>query len=360
MTAPIVGPLTRNSQIFFSGYPTVLKVDTQRTRYKQKRPYNLVLPAHYLSLAVVEATDTRYPGAPGADVNTVGIGTTSSVENAAAYNKAYARLKERLGNTSGMGITLAQYRQSMDMVTNRALQLGTFFNHLRKLRLGAASNVLKSAASGHSKKAPTLRVSAKGFANNVLETTFGWLPLAKDISDAVEVLQSPIPLGHVNGSASSRYYYQKTLWGARPQDGFTSDEHDYTVKYKLGCSVRVTNPNLYLANQLGFVNVASIAWDAVPFSFVVDWFANVGEFLSQFSDFAGVTLSDQYNTRFIRGRSTHIVQNSSYTQRKLGSRVEFDRSQGIGSGPILMVRKPWTVSPQRGLTAISLLLQRLR
>jgi len=45
-----------------------------------------------------------------------------------------------------------------------------------------------------------------------------------------------------------------------------------------------------LAKQLGLTNPVQVLWDAVPMSFVVDWFLPVNKYLSSFDASLGVTL----------------------------------------------------------------------
>jgi hypothetical protein len=122
----------------------------------------------------------------------------------------------------------------------------------------------------------------------------------------------------------------------------------------------VSNPNLYLASQLGFVNPAAIAWELVPFSFVVDWFVNVGEFLNNFTDLWGLTVTDPYTSILCTGVGQFSgLWNSDPGYSVTYTNVYCSRSTSL-SGAALRVR-PWKgVSPVRAATAISLLVQQLR
>jgi hypothetical protein len=106
---------------------------------------------------------------------------------------------------------------------------------------------------------------------------------------------------------------------------------------------------------LGFINPISVAWALVPFSFIVDWFVNVQQVLEQFTDFAGLTLSNPATTAFYEldyaYDRTDIYHPGGYTYKSW----EMVRTQGL-SGPVLHLR-PWKgLSPYRGATAIALLL----
>ncbi len=64
----------------------------------------------------------------------------------------------------------------------------------------------------------------------------------------------------------------------------------------MGCEVTISNPNLYLANNLGLANPAIVVWELIPFSFVVDWFVTVGQFLENGSAWLGLTVTKPYTT----------------------------------------------------------------
>jgi hypothetical protein len=143
----------------------------------------------------------------------------------------------------------------------------------------------------------------------------------------------------------------------------------------MGAEFTVNNPNTLLMNQMGFINPASIAWEAVPFSFVVDWFANVGQVLNSATDFVGLSMKNPFTTKF-----QHIVQDVVaagtypvyYNYPHVHSVLEWitlyiakyesvyvTRTTSI-TGPVLALKPFKGFSPIRGLTAASLLVQTLK
>jgi len=135
-------------------------------------------------------------------------------------------------------------------------------------------------------------------------------------------------------------------------------------RVQLIADIVIEDPNVFRLNQLGFVNPAVIAWELVPFSFVVDWFSNVGMVLSSYTDFVGMSLQNACTTSYAEYHDNfyykgHDPNNwfgriiAPYSERKA---VTVRRSQGI-TMPNLVLRPPKWPSVVRGATAISLLSQ---
>lgn len=62
---------------------------------------------------------------------------------------------------------------------------------------------------------------------------------------------------------------------------------------------KISNETLANAASIGLLNPAQVAWELVPYSFVVDWFLPVGSFLETLTDTAGLT--------FVSGVQTYRV-----------------------------------------------------
>jgi hypothetical protein len=131
----------------------------------------------------------------------------------------------------------------------------------------------------------------------------------------------------------------------------------------MGAEVHISNPNLYLANKLGFVNPAVIAWELVPFSFVVDWFVPVGNFLSQWTDFVGLSLQNGYTTKsaYVESRERYLLLSPPGVRDDKNYKLRFQMQRALGiSSYKLRPNLVTGLSPVRGITAISLVLQKLR
>jgi len=268
-------------------------------------------------------------------------------------NESYGKLITKIGDQSTWANNLLEAHEGVSMIAARALQLSQFAGSLRKGNFVAAANHLSMPGPPkHSTKLKRL----KSFGDQWLEYHFGWDPLVKDIGSAMHVLNKtdfgrtrvksscsqPININDVQVMPHS--FYSATLTGK--------------VSFKQGVSYRVNNGNAFLANQLGFVNPLSVAWEAVPYSFVVDWFANVGQVLSSMTDFVGMSILDSFYTF-----STEYGQSVSYGGDHdesfwNGTSFSVERHPGTAK-PVLAVKPFKGTSIVRAATAISLLLQKL-
>lgn len=213
-----------------------------------------------------------------------------------ASNAAYGRLKSKVSDRAELGAGLAEISDSYSMIRTRATQMFQVARDIKKGRFGDAADKLglTRTPKGVSRK--------KQFAGNFLEYSFGWAPLIGDIGSAVNVLQNPIASPTPKGSASVpvRRTLARESWTRTPPGMIKYQRNaslSGSVTCKQGAMIRVANPNLWLANQMGFVNPLSVAWELVPFSFVVDWFTNVGEVVSSMSDFVGLEVENPWTLK---------------------------------------------------------------
>lgn len=267
-------------------------------------------------------------------------------------NKALAKFVSAVkdGQSASLGATLAEWEQSQKMIAARAGQL---LSSLRSIKRG---NVVGAARDlGHALAPSSLkgkggrrgRAASHDASNAWLELHFGWVPLIKDIYDAVNVLQSSIPSNTVRAVSGSDLRIPIVGNDFRGL-------HKYSCLMKIQADVYISNPNLALANQLGLINPASVAWELVPFSFVVDWFLPVGNFLNSFTDLVGYEVKFPFTTT-LRTASTHLESPYPIFQWDTEA-VRCSRVLGLPSYQLRPVQfKGFSVA--RGATAISLLIQ---
>lgn len=360
MTLPLVQKNTYKSQDLSGG--RLLWKDIQNGS-NQKAPFNVDTAYNRIRVQVVY-DDGKLPGAEtGHDhPNSFSGYTLTQV----VRNSARARFVDKLGQASQLGSTLTtELRQSWGTVVSgvttalhaaRAVRRGDLVEAAKLL--GFSPPVVRRTIVRSTQRRgrtryrnittdywvmPNGRYVAKGAANKWLWYSYGVKPLAQDIYNAMDVLTRDPPSTIVRGNAAGSEALSALHYLA-----------DLKVSVRVQAHVRVGNPNLWLANQLGLLNPAQWLLEGIPFSFVVDWFSNLSQIVMQMTDFAGLVITKPNTTSkyYIFETSWVLDENNvAYYMKKFSS--VFARRQEIPEAKLVFAyeRFNW----QRGLNAISLL-----
>lgn len=331
-----------------------------KQRSWQKAPFNLPLTYYRLN-----GTYNRQPmngnvyGSDWYTAKTLPLYRYDATLMAQATNKAYETFKGNTYDNAQLGVDFVEYRQTLDIVAEVSLTLGKAALQVKRGQFLAAAYTLKLYVVP---KGVSLR---KSFASNWLRYHFGWEPLYQDVHDSLEVLNNPIKsFESIRGRGSNRDVYSLV------NDGTASVKTTMYAFSKYGCSQggrieAITNVGLHSLDQFGVLNPAAIAWELVPFSFVVDWYANVGQVLSSFSDFAGMSLVETYtsykytvSSYGLNFRNVAVVPlpDGKENLQFWGTGSYMFRGVGLTS-PTFSVKRLRMPSKVRALTATSLLLQ---
>lgn len=260
-------------------------------------------------------------------------------------------------------------REVFRLATSRSWQRGELLN-LRNSLQRALNDVRKFKTKESSRKVADLMIqkikdwrgSGQSLGNLWLELHFGWEPLLKDINACMEIFgETPKPKFYkCKGITLESQELIRSTYGiiGGVWHGWTWEPKTRVHATCFGL-VEISDPNLYRTQKLGLMNPALFAWEIIPFSFVIDWFANISQWLSQFDEFMGINLkSVGYSVRASqtskgswteRSGSTTAVSSMNYYQR-------FDSLPSVKLG----WRPAKAISPIRALTSISLLLTRLK
>lgn len=302
-----------------------------------------------------------------------------------ALNKAYAKFKDKVGETAELAVNVLEYKQSVDLIASNAMRIFKFANALMRFRFGDAAKALGLDVLSEGKRyvkvrdpdarrqgkrlrknpnrAPSkeirLKRGAKDFGNNFLQYHFGLEPLMKDIGVALDVLIDPIFTGqgrHIMAGATAKAVtpYPSTV------DFALSEQYKWDSGVALRGDVVVNSPNLVKAQQLGLVNPASWLWERIPFSFIADWFGTLGLVLGSWTDFLGMSLLRTSTTRFLKVNIEQRYKYYGVYYPWYGLNCTYvTRVTGLAS-PILALRQIKLPSVTRALTAVSLLTQFLK
>lgn len=290
--------------------------------------------------------------------------------------KSWEQLKVDLRNKIREGdfnsaVAYKERAQTIDMITGTAKRLAKAASLVRRRKFSRASREL-----GLTKSPKDL---TKSFANNWLAYKYGWTPLYQDIYNgmvAVDRMVRPYnkgtkvqvrSVGGANESRQAVYGHQVGMpynWAEYVNYNFASKE----VR-KMYCFVKATNQSLHNVDSLGILNPALVAWELVPFSFVVDWFVPVGDWVAATPPLLGVEVTDVMKV--------HVIENTCYVHPFYKARTNdnfrydgFMTTNGGVAKYFSCIRSHGDIVPalpdcsmdmtvQRCITSLSLLVQKL-
>jgi len=199
-----------------------------------------------------------------------------------AVRKLIAKYRENKQFTNGF-VTLGESLETLRMIRDRGTQLFR----------GMQGYVEEAQKMSHlAKRNP--RLFTKRLSNLWLEAQYGWLPLAADIEggiahlnrrfnnlayESVKIKASEVEVDELERTETSSVHgsiFRKTV--SRRSDRAA-------VKYLASMSRRCAAAGPPTYEELGFTleNFVPGAWELLPYSFVADYFANIGGILDAWS-----------------------------------------------------------------------------
>ena len=153
---------------------------------------------------------------------------------------------------------------------------------------------------------------------------------------------------------------QPSSWQYQDSENVTKGSHKvaYTIYYKL------INTDAHNLAATGFSNPLNLGWELVPFSFVVDWFVGIGNYLSSLDATLGLAFEKGCKTTAERSASTKTTTwRSTYSYTSFSGSVVSTRSDFALKREVLQdfpapskpVLKGWNLGIQNYLTAAALL-----
>jgi hypothetical protein len=189
---------------------------------------------------------------------------------------------------------------------------------------------------------------------------YGWLPLLSDVEGSMKAfhLLSSGPRS-MTWKASRKGLLLITEGSGSPTN-FLSPVENRTMK-----TIRYTaTENISAARSLGLTDPLSIAWELIPYSFVVDWFIPIGSYLENLNmipNLRGQFCSSRFDTAFIKKNT--IINYSTYRNATwIESRRVTTRSctQGLATKFPTFKPLPAVMSAKHVWNAIALASQRFK
>lgn len=156
----------------------------------------------------------------------------------------------------------------------RELPDGSFkADHWRKIPVGPGGRPLRGGE----------QLTTKDISSMWLEVQYGWKPLLSDVYEAGEAYSS------ITDKART------TKFKVSARKNYAVSTNIGTTYSRVGTGFRAKSIECRLTEvmsaprSLGLANPASVAWELLPFSFVVDWFIPIGPYLDALSQIPNLT-----------------------------------------------------------------------
>ena len=163
---------------------------------------------------------------------------------------------------------------------------------------------------------------SKTYGDAFLQYRFAWSPLVSDIMDLFEAAAKYEKKGH-DSAIKAGLPFNFTKEAAYVGGGFRGLPSICSCfgRYTVGCTYRITDATLASASQL--MDIPTTAWDAVPWSFMIDRLVNISKYLDLRNAAAGVAFVKGYTslkqTRLYNLKRTPYICDDYYQAKPAGA-----------------------------------------
>jgi len=246
------------------------------------------------------------------------------------------RLLSKVDNQSiALGTTLAELASTVSYVSGRAQEIVQFGSLIIS---GRWKSALKKV--GISKKRWTAAkkksilegggIVAKEVASRWLELGFAILPTMGEVADVARLYDDPHKaLGQVKLRASASLSISEEIddTDSSTPDWITKTQSQMAGYCRMKTTYSVFDPEVVAQKALGINNVPAAIYEGIPFSWLLDYVINIGDFLSAMTATEGLTFQHGYVSLRANCSSSY---NRQYDKSN-GLYGEYHTSSNIGS-----------------------------
>lgn len=274
-----------------------------------------------------------------------------------ARSKAFADFMASVHTARAqLGSALIEMGSTVSMVNNR---LGQLVQGALALRNGDLRKFLRTFGIAPKRKHQHKRWCKPSEAGGLwLEYWMGWAPTVGDIYSALAVLASNAPSYTATGRGVVKDNYSFT-WGTWSNSGdWGRGKYQILASARYQAKLSCTSPNLNLLNELGLANLAQVAWQVTPFSWLLGWFVNLEQVIESWTWDFGLSVSESFTTSSLKfdGEEERKWAWSYLTTKARFHHASGSRTLGITT-PSIVLTCPTRLSSSRAATLVSLLTQ---
>jgi hypothetical protein len=225
-----------------------------------------------------------------------------------AYNKCLNNLITNVKNQKvNVGNLAAEFKQTCGTITDAASRIAGAIKKVKRGNLaGALGTLLGGPARGRGgvgtlgggRKKPSVPhvnpPSTGSVANDWLSIQYGWRPILSDVYGACEELANRVTSQPDIVTATGNGKVEIAMPIAVLQNSpYPHVKYSGTVNYscKGVIKYRARTEWADILRTTGLINPLEVAWEVIPYSFVVDWFLPVGNFLNNLDYDLGIEFS---------------------------------------------------------------------
>lgn len=176
-------------------------------------------------------------------------------------------LKKVKSHDFNLAVNLGQLHQTVDMLSSNLGKLGSAALALKRGNFGLAARQLGAKPRG-------TRLKTSDISGRWLELQYGWMPLLGDSYEAAKAFEAIS-----NGPRSQTYRAsRKKEWVGNGSQQKASFDVPYVARRTRYIQYECVE-EMGFTRQLGLLDPLSVAWELLPWSFVVDWFIPIGSYL---------------------------------------------------------------------------------
>nr|UUW21267.1 MAG: maturation protein [Sanya fiers-like virus 14] len=196
------------------------------------------------------------------------------------------------------------------MLRHRLMQAYYALRAIKRLDLAKAVRIVKNGKSPKSLRAADLR----------LELVYGWGPFLSDIYGLCGMKPPPLDQKIKEFFGEPQNFSEEVTNNYPRQNAVGTKTFKGKTSAVVMLEIEVDTPLIVSAGQLGLTNPLNTAWELVPFSFVVDWFIPIQQYIEQYDALDGIYVKDQLlitKARYTSTFDTMFHGSSMYSYRRM-------------------------------------------